>query len=79
MVARVSTTLIVEVALGYVCFGLYEPVGGNGYVFKELSLLVFVVFGNCKISRTGYIYTYYIFCGDPCNISFAGSSHPRCW
>jgi hypothetical protein len=33
----------VESALiGYVCIGLYEPVGGNGYVFKELSLLVFV-------------------------------------
>ena len=50
----------VESALiGYVCIGLYEPVRGNGYVFKELSLLVFVclVFVY-SLAPVIYIHTY---------------------
>ena len=29
--------IALEVCIRLLCFGLYEPVGGNVYVFKELS------------------------------------------
>ena len=44
---------------------IYEPVGGNCFCVKELSLVFRGIIVMCTIFRTGYIYTYYIFCGDP--------------
>jgi hypothetical protein len=43
---------------------LYKPVGGNCFCVKELSL-VYVEICYVYIFRTGYIYIYLLFCGDP--------------
>ena len=66
----------VESALvGYVCIIYISPLVGIAFVLKSFSR----VCGNLlcvHLSHRLYIYIL-LFCGDPCNISFAGSSHPR--
>ena len=55
-----STTLIVEVCIRLGVHYIYKPVGGNGYVFKELSL-VFVELLLCvqSFAPVIYIHTFY--------------------
>ena len=65
MVARVSTTHCRGCIIGYVCIAYMNPLVGDCLcVYRAFSVGI-CMFGICILSRTGYIYIYLLFCGDP--------------
>ena len=66
----------VESALiGYVCIGLYKPVGGNCFCVKEFFSCMWKFVMCTSFAPVIYIYIL-LFCGDPFNIHLRAPPTP---